>query len=97
MNYLIYCGPGIGDFILILPMAYAIRKNDPEAHICAIMTSDRNRIEITRQLMDFQTAIDHLDYYSAHEYKHMLSFLSHLGFHKYDYGFVLQYTDNTKP
>ena len=59
------------------------------------MTSDRNRIEITRQLMDFQTAIDHLDYYSAHEYKHMLSFLSHLGFHKYDYGFVLQYTDNT--
>lgn len=94
MKYVIYCGPGIGDFILILPMAYTIKKNDPAANISAIMTSDRNRIEITRQLMDFQTAIDYLDYYSVHEYRHMLSFFLHFGFHKYDYGFVLQYTDN---
>ena len=95
MKYLIYCGPGIGDWILILPMARAIHKNDPSAEILAIMTSDRYRILLIKSMMELQCDINEVDYYSISEKVHSVKFLLKLGFRRYDYGFVLQYTDNT--
>lgn len=94
MKYLIYCGPGIGDLILILPMARVIKRNDEDAYISIIMRSDRNRIKINESLLTLQNDIDDIDYYSMNEVRHMLGVLMHIGYQKYDYGFVLQYTDN---
>ena len=94
MNYLIYCGPGIGDFILILPMAKCIRANDPNCNIKVITTSSKDRMVISKKLFELQDAIDEIDYYSGGEKFHSLQFLLKNGYKKYDYGFVLQYTDN---
>ncbi len=94
MKYLIYCGPGIGDWILILPMARTIKKNDSHAHITAIMTSDKNKFKLNKTLLAIQNEIDDIDYYSIREIAHIPSFLIHIGIKKFDYGFVLQYTDN---
>lgn len=94
MKYLIYCGPGIGDWILILPMARRIKRSDPNAYILVIMTSDKEKFKINKMLLKLQNEIDDIDYYSMREKRHLIEFLIHVGMKKFDYGFVLQYTDN---
>lgn len=94
MKYLIYCGPGIGDFVLVLPMAFSIRVKDPNGYIKIITTSSRSRMYISKELFRFQNIINDIDYYSASEKWHSLSFLLSNGIKMFDYGFVLQYTDN---
>lgn len=94
MKYLIYCGPGIGDLILVLPMALSIRENDPGSYIKMITTSSWSRMCISKELFELQNLIDDIDYYSVSEKWHSLSFLLSNGIKKFDYGFVLQYTDN---
>lgn len=94
MKYLIYCGPGIGDLILVLPMAKSIRDYDPNAYIKIITTSNKNRIKNNLILFKLQCIINDYDYYSSHELLHNIAFLMRNGIKKFDYGFVLQYTDN---
>lgn len=94
MKYIIYCGPGIGDFILILPMAREIKREDKNAYIMVIMTSDSKKIQINRTLLKVQNYIDEIDYYSIREPLQCLKFIKNIGRKKYDLGFVLQYTDN---
>lgn len=94
MKYLIYCGPGIGDWIMILPMARRIKKADKKAYITAVMTSNSERFGLTKELQGLQTDIDEAVYYSAKEKLHLLRFFFQVGVKKYDYGFVLQYTDS---
>lgn len=94
MKYLIYCGPGIGDWILILPMARRIKESDKNAFIMAMVRSDSKRIALTKELLKLQSYIDDVDYYSSNDIKHDLKFLVKMGIKKYDYGFVLQYTDS---
>lgn len=94
MKYLIYCGPGIGDWILILPMARRIKESDKDAFIMTMVRSDSNRIGLTKELQKLQSYIDEVDYYSANDIKHDFGFLVKIGIKKYDYGFVLQYTDS---
>ncbi len=94
MKYLIYCGPGIGDLILILPMVKRIKAVDENGFIALFMTSDHNRIEISKQMLELQSEINLIDYYSLKEKKHIPEFLIRIGRHRYDWGFSLQYTDN---
>lgn len=94
MKYLIYCGPGIGDLILVLPMAHSIRANDPDGYIKVITTSNKGRMGISKALFELQSVIDDIDYYSISEKAHSLYFLLSNGIKRFDYGFVLQYTDN---
>lgn len=94
MRYLIYCGPGIGDWILILPMAKRIKESDKNAFIMVMVRSDSKRIALTKELLKLQSYIDDVDYYSSNDIKHDLKFLVKIGIKKYDYGFVLQYTDS---
>ena len=51
MRYLITGGTGIGDNIISLSMARAIRKNDPQAVIHAFSRSDKNRIKISGAIL----------------------------------------------
>lgn len=94
MKYLIYCGPGIGDIILILPMLRRIKENDSKAFIKLFMASDKNRVKLSKQMLCLQGDVDVLDYYSLKEKTHLLSFILRMGYRKYDWAFVLQYTDN---
>ncbi len=97
MRYIIYCGPGIGDFVLILPMAKAIKEFDNNSYIKAVMTSSNKRFGITKELLQIQSFIDEIDYYSFSEKKKAVSFLLKNGIKTFDEGYVLQYTndDNT--
>lgn len=94
MRYLVYCGSGIGDNILILPMARMIRKNDPKAVIHAFCRSDKNLIGISEEILSLQQDIEKLNYYSAYEVVHSIRFLAGAVRQRYDFGIVMQYTDN---
>lgn len=94
MRYLIYGGPGIGDFILALPLAAALKRHNPNCYIKMITTSSKNRIMISKRLLSLQEFIDDVDYYSVNEVCHSLKFLLNNGVKQFDYGFVIQYTAN---
>lgn len=94
MRYLIYGGPGIGDFILALPLAAALKRHNPNCYIKMITTSSKNRIMISKRLLSLQEFVDDIDYYSVNEVCHSLKFLLNNGVKQFDYGFVIQYTAN---
>lgn len=94
MNYLIYCGPGIGDFILVLPMVRRIKHVAPKSFVTVLITSDQRRVKASRELFELQNEIDSLEYYSLKEKIHFIPLIFRLFTRKYDYGFCLQYTDN---
>ena len=93
MKYLIYCGPGIGDFVTVLPMAKHIKSNDPDAIISLFTCSDKNRIKILEKMLPYQDFVDNIFYYSKSELFHDVIFLFQLGFKSYDYGFKASYFD----
>lgn len=95
MKYLIYCGPGIGDFLIALPMAAAIKNSDPKSFIRMITTSSRERIKLSKTLLSLQNYVDDIDYYSHVEKTHSIKMLFRNGYKIFDYGFVIQYTANS--
>ncbi len=94
MKYLVYSGSGIGDFIIILPFVKAIKLYDKESFVKVICVSNRNRFKINKELFCLQHYIDEIDYYTIEEKKHSILFLIKLLALRFDYGFVVQYTDN---
>lgn len=94
MKYIIGCGSGIGDLIIILPMAKAIKQVDKQAYIKVFIAADTNRLKINKALLDIQDYIDTIDCYSLREPLHLVSFISKIGYKTFDYGFVLQYDNN---
>lgn len=94
MKYLIYIGPGIGDFMLVLPTLKAIKSNDSDAYIKLFTRSDRNRIKISKELLKITNFVDSIDYYNVSERLHLLKFIISLFVKKFDYGFCVQYVDN---
>ena len=93
---LIFCGPGIGDFIIVLPMAMELKKRNPNSYIKIITASKTSRFNIIRELLRFQDYIDDGDCYSFGEKGHLTSFVLGMGIKRYDEGYVLQYTSNEK-
>lgn len=94
MKYLIYCGTGIGDVAILLPLARTIRKKDPNARITLFCRSNQSRIHLSRELIELQYDIEAVEYYSFHEPMQTAKFLRRIGYQQYDYAFVGQYTDN---
>lgn len=94
MRYLILYGAGIGDFISIIPLAQAIKKNDKDAYIVCFNVSDKRKIEINRGMLPLQDYIDYLEYYSSKELFHSIGFLTRYLFKKFDYSIMVQHEDN---
>ena len=92
MKYLIYTGPGIGDFIMILPLVKAIKMNDPNAYVRLFSRSSRQKAALPRQMLSIQHYIDDIDYYSISEPIHSFKMLLSSMIRKYDYGIVIQYS-----
>lgn len=95
MKYLIYIGPGIGDWIIALPMARRIKLNDHDAIVATLTCSDKNRFGLNKLLFTLQNWVDEIHYYSASEPLHDVQLLLNLGFKKYDYYFKSSYFDNS--
>lgn len=94
MKYLVYIGPGIGDWIIALPMIRRIKLNDPQAMVTTLTRSDKNRFKANVVLFSLQKWVDSIEYYSMKEPLHDLQMLFRLGIKKYDYYFKSNYYDN---
>ena len=95
MKYLIYIGPGIGDWVIALPMMRRIKLNDPNAYITALTCSNKKRFSLNRTLLSVQNWIDSIEYYSIKEPAHDIAMLFRLGVKKYDYYFKSSATDSS--
>lgn len=94
MKYIISMGPGIGDFIMILPMAARIKSNDKDARIDVLIRSDKNRIKVVKQLQRVQNLVNSVFYYSKEEPLQSICTLMHLFKIKYDYAIEFNYKDS---
>lgn len=90
MKYLLSEAHGIGDCILILPVAKAIKNADPEAEVVVFTSSNKNKIKINEGIMSLQHYVDRIEYYSAAEKWHSVKFLVKSMLKRYDYGIVVQ-------
>lgn len=90
MKYLLSEAHGIGDCILILPVAKAIKKADPQAEVVVFTSSNKKKIKINEGIMSLQHYVDRIEYYSATEKLHSLGFLIKNMCKRYDYGIVVQ-------
>ena len=86
MKYLLYIGPGIGDFALALPMARRIKLNDKNAYIAAFTVSSNDKFVVTKELLKLQKWIDEIGYYSLREPWQNMKLLWNFGYKNYDYG-----------
>ena len=94
MKYLLCEAHGIGDCILILPIAKAIKMYDPNAYIKVFTCSNKKKILINKSIMSLQNYVDDIDYYSRNELFHSFKFLIGNIFTRYDYGIVIQDYDS---
>lgn len=94
MRYLLFYGSGIGDFVSLLPVAQTIKKHDAEAYIVCFNVSDQKKININKELIECQSYIDSVEYYSKNELTHSLGFILKYFFYKFDYSFLVQHEDN---
>lgn len=90
MKYFLCEAHGIGDCILILPIAKSIKMFDKNAYIKVFTCSDKNKIQINKSIMELQTYVDDIEYYSKTEIWHSLNFLFTNMLKRYDYGIVIQ-------
>lgn len=90
MKYLLSEAHGIGDCILILPVAKAIKKADPGAEVVVFTSSNKSKIKINEGIMSLQHYVDSIEYYSAAEKWHSIKFLVKNMMKRYDYGIVVQ-------
>lgn len=90
MKYLLCDAHGIGDCILILPLAKAIKEADSDAYIKVFTKSDKKKIGINKSIMSLQKYVDDIEYYSRSEIMHSLHFIINNMLKHYDYGIVIQ-------
>lgn len=90
MKYILSEAHGIGDCILILPVAKAIKAYDKDAYIKVITRSDKNKIRINKCIMSLQSYVDDIDYYSSGEKLHSLWFLIKNMLKRFDVGISIQ-------
>lgn len=90
MKYILSEAHGIGDCILILPVAKAIKAYDNDAYIKVITRSDKKKICINKSIMSLQSYVDDIEYYSSEEKLHSLWFLLKNIFKRFDIGVSIQ-------
>ena len=96
MKYLLSEAHGIGDCIMILPVAKAIKRADPDAHIVVFTKSSKNKILINKAIMSLQHHVDEIEYYSVSEKCHSIYFLLKNMIKRFDYGVAIQDYDTPK-
>ncbi len=97
MRYLIYGGPGIGDFIFVLPLIKILHMNDPEAVVDVFCGAKKTSFEILERLTSVTTVdINKISYYALKEplqtSKFVLDFLLRK---RYDYEFLRHHPGHT--
>lgn len=94
MKYIIYCGPGIGDFIMTLPMAYYIRQKDSAAYITLFSMMPKGnsfgRREGVALFYEAQNLINNIEYYYSRDLLSSLKWMLKERIKSYKYGFVIQ-------
>ncbi|WP_455667726.1 glycosyltransferase family 9 protein [Phocaeicola sp.] len=95
MKYLLCEAHGIGDCILVLPVAKSIKRYDKEAYIKVFTRSDKMKISINKSIMSLQNYVDEIEYYSSNEILHSLKFLFSNAIKRFDYGIVIQDYDSS--
>lgn len=93
-TYLIYIAPGIGDFIVSVPLIKSIKDQDPTAVIDIFTCSNKQRIGLNKRMVELQGDVRHCYYYTKDEPFHSLMFLLKAGYHSYDYGIVLEHANS---
>jgi len=85
-TYLIYIAPGIGDFIVSVPLIQSIKEQDPTAVIDIFTCSNKRRIGLNKKMVELQGDVRHCYYYTKDEPFHSLSFLQSITVisHNYD-------------
>lgn len=89
-RYLIYIAPGIGDFMIAVPLFEQIKKADPTITIDVLICGDKDSIQLTKRLSRLYGKIDQCFYYSKKEIGHSLMMVMKCFRKSYDIGIVLE-------
>lgn len=90
MRYLIYIAPGIGDYMIALPLIETIKANSPEALIDIFTCTYKESFKLTQTLARLSLAIHDVFYYQKKELFHSIQMAWQLGYKNYDIGIVLE-------
>ena len=88
MKILINCGPGIGDVVQYLYLAKWLKETKNDIIVDFIMSSNKYKFQITREISLCQLFVDNFYYYSKKEPIHNLILLSKLLWKRYDIGIL---------
>lgn len=94
MKFLVYAGPGIGDAMLVLPLARAIKSHFENATVDLLISSTKAKAELNNRLVACLPYLDGLESYSSSEKIHCAALVAKLRARHYDYGLVAQYEIN---
>ena len=87
MRYLIFGGPGIGDTIIELSMAKALKENDNDAMVDLLISNSLGSANSISEILKYQIYVDHLFVWSKRDILSMFITFSKMKQRKYDYGF----------
>ena len=94
MKYLLYIGPGIGDFFMAMHVARRIKLSDKQAYITVFSRNNSNRVKLQKELLHLQSWIDDEYYYSVNELTCNINLIFNLVKRRYDYSFRVCYVDS---
>lgn len=94
MKILLYVANGIGDFMISLPLIYAIKKHNKEAVIDIFTAATEDKFKIIKQLVELEKNINKSFYYSKKELFHSIKLMYDFSFKKYDIGIVLEHSNS---
>lgn len=91
MRFLIFGGPGIGDVVITLPMAVALKEKYKDCKVDYLVSSNESRFKLTQEILKYQNYFDDVMYYNIKEIMHNIKLIKDLRNNNYDVGFICQY------
>lgn len=93
MKFLLSSASGIGDFVFLLPVTFALKEKYPNAQIDVLVRGTEVNLKIYKDILKYVTknTISNIFYYNSNEILHDIKMLISLKSEKYDYGLVLRY------
>ena len=96
MKYLLFIGPGIGDFFMAVHVARRIKLADEQAYITVFSRNNSHRVKLQKELLQLQSWIDDVYYYSLKELGCNINLIFNLLKMRYDYSFRVCYVDSKR-